>query len=104
MDSMGNDPQDPVNSLVLLLSNAVQHYEAKNQELLNFEREAQDGDCGVAMLRILMDQYHLHLSELPEIGHKSLVSKILSGERNLTKNHIVKLCKRFNVEPSLFFD
>jgi HTH-type transcriptional regulator/antitoxin HigA len=103
MESIGDDPTNPENSLVLLLSNAVLHYESKDQEILAFEREALEGDVGIAMVKILIDQYHLNLSDFPEIGHKSLVSKILSGERNLTKNHITKLSKRFSIDPSLFF-
>lgn len=57
----------------------------------------------IAVLRVLLDQYHLTLSDLPEIGHKSLVSKILSDDRALTKTHIKKLSQRFNIDPSLFF-
>lgn len=104
MESIGDDDACPENSLVLLLSHSIKNYESSHQTLLAFEREALEGDTGVSMLRVLMDQNHLHLNDFPEIGHKSLVSKILSGERHLTKNHITKLSKRFNIDPSLFFD
>jgi integrase len=44
------------------------------------------------------------MADLPEIGSKSLVSKILNGRgRNLTRDHIAALSKRFSVSPALFF-
>ena len=57
----------------------------------------------MAILRTIIDQHQLTLSDLPEIGHKSLVSKILSGERNLTRTHIKKLSDRFHIDPRVFF-
>jgi len=36
-------------------------------------------------------------------GSKSMVSRVLSGERSLNKNHIMALSKRFNIDPGLFF-
>ncbi len=42
------------------------------------------------------------LFDLPATG--SLVSRILSGERNLTKKHIQALSKRFGISPAGFFD
>jgi HTH-type transcriptional regulator/antitoxin HigA len=58
----------------------------------------------LAVLGVLMDQYGLGVNDLPEIGSKSLVSRILSGERNLTKKHIQALSKRFGINPANFFD
>lgn len=40
---------------------------------------------------------------LPEIGSKSVVSRVLSGERNLTKKHIQALSQRFGISPAVFF-
>ncbi len=57
----------------------------------------------VAMLRLLMDQHQLGVANFPEIGDKSLISRILSGKRNLTKQHITLSSERFNINPSLFF-
>lgn len=56
------------------------------------------------ILAFLMEQHDLTQSDLPEIGTQSLVSKILSGERNLTKDQIGALSKRFGVSPAIFFD
>jgi len=52
---------------------------------------------------VLMDQNNLGTADLPEIGSKSLVSKILNGHRRLTIDHINSLSKRFGISPALFF-
>lgn len=57
----------------------------------------------VAALKVIMEQYKLGVAGLPEIGSKSLVSRILRGERRLTRNHIEALSRRFNLSPALFF-
>ena len=58
----------------------------------------------IAMLRLLMNQDELKGTDFPEIGDKTLISKILSGSRRLTKDHITKLAGRFDISPALFFD
>jgi HTH-type transcriptional regulator/antitoxin HigA len=56
------------------------------------------------MLRLLMDQYGFGVADLTEIGRKSLVSKILNERgRQLTRQHIDALSKRFGISPALFF-
>ncbi|WP_275540777.1 hypothetical protein [Aliidiomarina iranensis] len=32
-----------------------------------------------------------------------MVSQVLAGKRNLTKEHIIKLANRFQISPSSFF-
>ena len=56
----------------------------------------------VEMLKFFMEQHNLEQDDLPEIGSQSLVSKILSGERQLTLAHIRALSKRFGVSPAVF--
>jgi hypothetical protein len=36
-------------------------------------------------------------------GSESIVSEVLSGKRELNKNHIERLSKKFKVSPALFF-
>lgn len=95
--------EDPINAVINLLSQAIESYENQQEELVAFEHEALEGDRGVAIVRVLMDQYQLGVSHLPEIGSKSMVSRVLSGERQLNRNHIQALSARFNVSPALFF-
>ncbi|MGQ7145255.1 helix-turn-helix domain-containing protein, partial [Escherichia sp. SS-MK2] len=40
----------------------------------------------------------------PEIGSKSMVSRVLSGKRKLTLEHAKKLATRFGISPALFID
>ncbi|TAK63475.1 MAG: helix-turn-helix domain-containing protein [Methylobacter sp.] len=52
-----------------------------------------------------VNQHNLTVSDLKEeIDSKSLVSMILNGKRNLTKDHINKLAKRLNINPAVFFN
>ena len=56
------------------------------------------------LLRLLMAQHDLGVADFPEIGDKSLVSRILSGSRNLTKQHIQRLAARFSISAGMFFE
>jgi len=103
MESVGEDHSKPENFLILLLQHAIKNYEDQNTEFNAFEQDATEIHSDIAVLRTLLDQHNLTFSDLPEIGHKSLISKILSGERALTKTHIQKLSLRFKIDPSLFF-
>jgi len=52
-----------------------------------------------------MEQHNLTVSGFKdEIGSKSLVSMILNGKINLTKEHIAKLSRRFSLNPVVFFN
>ena len=102
-EEVADHDDDPLNGLISLLGQAITHYEDGIESLAAFEKQAHEGPADVAMLRLLIDQHQLGVAAFPEIGDKSLISRILSGERNLTKQHIKTLSERFNVSPSLFF-
>jgi len=52
----------------------------------------------------LMDQHRLKQKDLIDVfGTPSIVSEVLSGKRDLNKEHIAKLSKRFHISPELFF-
>ncbi len=58
----------------------------------------------VEVLRSLMDANNLRQKDLvPIFGSESIVSEILHKKRDLNKNHIEKLSKRFRVSPAVFF-
>jgi HTH-type transcriptional regulator/antitoxin HigA len=96
---------DPLNDLIDIISRAIERYELSQDDITNFNKEADNINQEISVLRVLMDQHNLTISEFKnEIGSKSLVSMILTGKRNLTKEHICKLSQRFNLNPSLFFD
>ena len=98
-----DSPVDPLNAVISMLSEAIAEYESRDREILALEDDARAGPADLAMLRLLMDQHSLGMADLPEIGSKSMVSRVLSGERCLSKKHIHGLSKRFGIDPGLFF-
>ena len=62
-------------------------------------------DAGpVEVLRYLMERNGLYQRDLAEqLGSESTVSLVLSGRRQLTREHIARLSERFHVVPSVFF-
>jgi len=57
----------------------------------------------IQVLKHLLDSSDMNASQLGELlGNRSLGSKILRGQRELSKNHIRLLAERFNVDPGLF--
>ena len=89
-----NDPENPLLDLVCAKITA---WEESAPEFAEFNAMAQAMPGG-------MDQYGLTLSDLPEIGSKSMVSRVLSGKRKLTLEHAKKLATRFGISPALFID
>lgn len=55
-------------------------------------------------LQFLMEQHGLKQKDLVDVfASPSIVSEVLSGKRDLNKDHIKRLCARFRVSPELFF-
>ena len=96
---------DPDNPLLALLCDKIDLYESLSSEFAAFNARLKAIHTGVGVLRTLIDQYQLKLSDFEqEIGKKSLVSRILSGDRKLTIEHIRALSRRFGVPVELFID
>ena len=56
------------------------------------------------VLEFLMEQHHLRQADLLDIFKtRSIVSEVLSGKRDMTKEHIRLLSERFHVSPEVFF-
>ncbi len=56
------------------------------------------------VIHFLMDQYGLKQKDLVDVfGTPSIVSEVLSGKRELNKDHIKRLSERFHVSAGLFF-
>lgn len=56
------------------------------------------------VLRFLLDHNGLTQRDLAqELGSETTVSLVLSGKRPLTREHIEKLSRRFQVSPAVFF-
>ena len=58
----------------------------------------------IEVISFLMDQHGLKQKDLVDVfGTPSIVSEVLSGKRDLAKDHIARLSERFHVSPELFF-
>jgi len=89
--------------LIGIVAHSIERWENESDEFTEFNARVASLS-GVDVLRLLMEQHSLGVADLPEIGSKSLVSKILNARsRNLTKDHIEALSKRFSVSPAAFF-
>ncbi|MDQ3511765.1 MAG: helix-turn-helix domain-containing protein [Pseudomonadota bacterium] len=86
----------PLNDLFMLAADLVHQYEQEKYPLPELS--------GLQMLRFLMEQHELRQSDLAEeIGSQGVVSEIISGKRELNKNHIAALSKQFSVSSAAFF-
>lgn len=103
LETATDTPDDPMNPLIDMLSQAIERYELKDSELAAFVKEADSIPNDIALLRTLMSQHNLTGSDLPEIGDKTMVSKVLNGKRVLSRQAIEKLSKRFGLRPAMFF-
>lgn len=83
-------------SLLRLVTRNIEEYETRRYPAKHM--------TPIDMLEFLIEEYGLSQGDLPEIGSQSLVSKVLSGERQLTVEHIQRLSKRFGVSSSVFIE
>nr|MBG2721308.1 helix-turn-helix domain-containing protein [Klebsiella michiganensis] len=96
---------DPDSPLVDMLTARIDAREDNAVEFEEFNTRIEAGKNGVSLLRVLMQQHGLSQSDFEnEIGKKSLVSRILSGERSLTLDHMRALANRFQIPVSMFVD
>jgi HTH-type transcriptional regulator / antitoxin HigA len=58
----------------------------------------------IEMVTFLMDQHGLRQKDLIDVfGTPSIVSEVINGKRELSKEHIRRLSERFHVSAELFF-
>jgi HTH-type transcriptional regulator / antitoxin HigA len=75
----------------------VASYEAEHHSLES------EGITGLDAVKHLLDENGMNASELGELlGNRSLGSKILRGERELSKTHLRILADRFRVNAAIF--
>jgi HTH-type transcriptional regulator/antitoxin HigA len=59
----------------------------------------------VDVLRFLLERHGLSQRDIaPQFGSEATVSLVLSGKRQLNRDHIARLSRRFHVSPAVFFD
>ncbi len=88
------DEQDYLN----VLGSLVYEYEQLHEEPI-------PDIHGVELLKALIAEYNLRQEDLvPIFKTESIVSAVLSGQRNLTTTHIRKLADFFHISPAAFFE
>lgn len=103
MDELIED-YDQYLPLIDVLAASIERWENDAEEFSQFNQQVAELDSGIAVLKTLMQQHQLKADDLKaEIGSKSLVSMVLNGSRQLTKDHIQALSLRFKINPALFF-
>lgn len=104
MDQLVDD-YDANKLLIEILAVSIERWEDQATEFSDFNAAVAETDRGIAVLKTLMAQHGLGVADLPELGSKGNVSKILNGAegKKLTRKHMEALGKRFGVSPVLFF-
>lgn len=104
MDELVDD-YDTNKVLIELLSTSIERWEDRADEFAEFNKAVAGIEPGIAVLKTLMSQHGLGVADLPELGSKANVSKLLNAAdgKKLTRQHIEALSKRFSLSPALFF-
>jgi len=85
------------NDYLATLSALIGAYEAEHAKI-NVEHDPLEN------LKFLLAENEMTASDLGRLlGDRSLGTRLLKGQRNLSKNHIKTLSQRFRVSPALFF-
>ncbi|MFG0247843.1 MAG: type II toxin-antitoxin system HigA family antitoxin [Phycisphaeraceae bacterium JB051] len=101
MDALTSIPQDKITQgqaeYMQTLGVLVSAYEAEHYSMGDEKLSAGE------MLEFLMDQHGMNASDLGRLlGNRALGSKIMRGERELSKANIRTLCEHFNVSSDVF--
>jgi HTH-type transcriptional regulator/antitoxin HigA len=79
-----------------LLTLLIEDFEEKNYQLPKASP--------LQVIAFLMEQHGLKQKDLVDVfGTPSIVSEVMNGKRELNKEQIRRLSKRFSVSPELFF-
>jgi HTH-type transcriptional regulator / antitoxin HigA len=82
--------------LIQLLMVLVEEYENKHYPV--------SAAAPLDVLRHLMEVHELRQKDLVDVfGAESTVSDVLKGKRDITKDQVRRLSKRFHVSPAVFF-
>ena len=93
-DEVGDDEAHPLFSLFEIAMDFIERWEEKRP--LEFDNDPKQ------VLRFLLEEHGLRQKDLADIASPTLVSDILSGRREISKNLAKALAMRFNVDVSAF--
>lgn len=94
IDEVGTNEGHPLYSLLDTLGTVVHAWEEQHHPI--------PAAGGTDLLRFLMEEHDLTVSDLPEIGSRNAVTEILKGARELDAGQIRALAERFGVSPLAF--
>ena len=96
-DEVRDDETHPLALAMQIIGENLEQYDDENHPDIGVNI------TDVEMVKYLMKSYHLHQKDLADIfGSQANVSKFLNGERQLGKNAILGLKKRFGISADFF--
>lgn len=94
LDIVRDNEAHPLYDLVDTLGTLIQAYEESYCPEITVS--------GLDVLKYLMDEHHITIADLPEVGDKEYITNLLNGKQELTVNDIKVLSHRFNVSAATF--
>ncbi|EJN28369.1 putative transcription regulator containing HTH domain-containing protein [Pseudomonas sp. GM78] len=88
--------------ILIELEDAILAYEQKGEQLRAFNAAIKATITPVQLLKDLMETLKLTGSDLPEIGDKFVVAKVLIGDRLISPRMALALAERFHMDPKAF--
>lgn len=98
----GHDLNKYEEQILIELEDAILAYEQKGEQLKAFNAAIKATITPVQLLKDLMETLELTGSDLPEIGDKFAVSKVLNGDRPISHKMAYALAERFHMNPKAF--
>lgn len=98
----GHDLNKYEEQILIELEDAILAYEQKGEQLKAFNAAIKATITPVQLIKDLMETLELTGSDLPEIGDKFVVSKVLNGDRAISPRMALALAKRFHMDPKAF--
>jgi HTH-type transcriptional regulator/antitoxin HigA len=88
--------------IVIDLENEILAYQRDSNQFRESNAAFEATCTPVQLIKDLMETLGLTGSDLPEIGDKTAVSKVLSGDRPISHKMAYALAERFALEPTAF--
>lgn len=88
--------------MLIELEDAILAYERDSSQFKDFNASFKASTSPVQLIKHLMEALELTGSDLPEIGDKTVVSKVLSGDRPISHKMAYALAQRFHMDSRSF--
>ena len=90
--------------VLIELEEAIQTYERDSEQFAAINANLASASTPVQLLRDFMDVLGLSGSDLPEVGDRHVVSKVLAGTRPISHKMAYALAERFSTKPDVFLE